>query len=123
MFVKILSSHSEQEFEFFSKSNEEFFEKKASQPQTEGTSREVDTRTCFKCNKVGHIARKCTNLKSKSEVVESQKRKVDAKGKAPMVVEKKVLKNENTKIKTEPVKKLVTKTDKFINGLLHLNKR
>ncbi|KAJ0567524.1 putative transcription factor interactor and regulator CCHC(Zn) family [Helianthus annuus] len=115
VFVKSSSSSSlsEQESKIFSKSNTEFFEKKSSQPQTEGTSGVVDTRICFKCNKVGHIARKCTNLKPKYEVIESQKRKVDAKGKAPMVVEKKVLKNENTKIKTEPVKYVGTKNDKF----------
>ena len=52
-------------------------------------------------------------MKPKTEVVEIQKRKVDVKGKAQMVVEKKVLKNDNTKVKTEPVKNVVTKNDKF----------
>ena len=113
VFMKSSSSLSDEEPKIFSKSNKEFFEKKASQPQSEGTSRVVDTRTCFKCNQVGHIARKCTNLKPKTEVVEIQKRKVDVKGKAPLVVEKKVLKNENIKVKTESVKNVVTKNDKF----------
>ena len=52
-------------------------------------------------------------MKPKTEVVEIQKKKVDGKGKAPLVVEKKVLKNENIKVKTEPVKNVVTKNDKF----------
>ena len=42
-----------------------------------------------------------------------QKKKVDKKGKAPLVVEKKILKNESIKVKTEPVKNVVTKNDKF----------
>ncbi|KAJ0453375.1 putative RNA-directed DNA polymerase [Helianthus annuus] len=113
VFVTSSSSLSDEESKIFSKSNKEFFEKKASQPQSEGTSRVFDTRTCFKCNQVGHIARKCTNLKPKTEAVETQKRKVDVKGKAPLVVEKKVLTNDNTKVKTEPVKNVVTKNDKF----------
>ncbi|KAJ0548603.1 putative transcription factor interactor and regulator CCHC(Zn) family [Helianthus annuus] len=113
VFVNNSSSLSDEEAKIFSKSNEEFFEKKASQSQSKGTSRVVDTRTCFRCNQVGHIARNCTNLKPKTEVVKIQKKKVDAKGKAPLVVEKKVLKNDNIKVKTEPVKKVVTKSDKF----------
>ncbi|KAJ0494734.1 putative transcription factor interactor and regulator CCHC(Zn) family [Helianthus annuus] len=113
MFVNSSSSLSDEEKKSFSKSNKKFFEKKASQPQSEGTSRGVDTRTCFKCNQVGHIARKCTNLKPKTEVVKVQNKKVDPKGKAPLIVEKKVLKNENIKVKTEPVKNVVTKNDKF----------
>ncbi|XP_035834096.1 uveal autoantigen with coiled-coil domains and ankyrin repeats-like [Helianthus annuus] len=55
----------------------------------------------------------CTNSKPKSVVVESPKKKDDVKGKAPMFVEKKVLQKENIKVKTEPVKESVTKTDKF----------
>ncbi|XP_021979105.1 triadin-like [Helianthus annuus] len=60
------------------------------------------------CNHVGHIARKCTNLKPKTEVVESQRKKDVVKGKAPLIVEKKVVKKENTKVKIEPVKKLMS---------------
>ena len=103
---------------FFSKSNKEFFEKRASQAQSEGTSRVVDTRTCFRCDQVGHIARKCTYVKPKTEAVKVQQKKVDVKGKAPMIVEKRVVEKKNVKIdnikvKNEPVKKLVTQNDKF----------
>ena len=52
-------------------------------------------------------------MKPKTEVVEIQKKKVDGKVKAPLVVEKKILKNDNIKVKTEPVKNVVTKNDKF----------
>ncbi|XP_022013953.1 uncharacterized protein LOC110913430 [Helianthus annuus] len=92
--VKSSSSMNDQESEIFSKTNEEFFEKKASQTQTEGPSRVIDNRTCSKCNKVGHIARKCTNSKRKSVVVENTKKPNDVKGKAPMFVEKKIQKPE-----------------------------
>ncbi|MFS7948448.1 putative transcription factor interactor and regulator CCHC(Zn) family [Helianthus anomalus] len=112
-FVNSLSSLADEEREIFSKSNKEFFEKRASQAQSEGTSRVVDTRTCFRCNQVGHIARKCTNVKPKIETVKIQQKKVDVKGKAPIVVEKKSVKNDNIKVKNEPVKKLVTKNEKF----------
>ena len=107
------SSLADEEKEIFSKSNEEFFEKRASQAQSEGTSRVVDTRTCFRCNQVGHIARKCTNVKPKTETVKTQQKKVDVKGTTPIVVEKKSLKNDNIKVKNELVKKSVTKNDKF----------
>ena len=100
------SSLADEEKEIFSKSNEEFFEKRASQSQSEGIGRVVDTRICFRCNQVGHIARKCTTVKPKTENVKTQQKKVDVKGKTPIVVEKKSVKN-------EPVKKLVTKNDKF----------
>ncbi|KAJ0940813.1 putative transcription factor interactor and regulator CCHC(Zn) family [Helianthus annuus] len=55
-FVNSSSSLADEEKEIFSKSNKEFFEKRASQAQSEGTSRVADTRTCFRCNQVGHIA-------------------------------------------------------------------
>ena len=107
------SSLAEEEQKIFSKSNKEFFEKKASQIQSEGTSQVVDTRTCFKCNQMGHIARKCTVEKPKTEIVKVQQRKDDKKGKAPMYVEKKVVQTNNLKEKSKHVKKLVPKQDKF----------
>ncbi|KAJ0441294.1 putative transcription factor interactor and regulator CCHC(Zn) family [Helianthus annuus] len=112
-FVNSSSSLADEEKEIFSKSNKEFFEKRASQSQSEGTNRVADTRTCFRCNQVGHIARKCTNVKPKTETVKTQQKKVDVKGKAPIVVERKSVKNDNIKVKNEPVKKSVTKNDKF----------
>ncbi|KAJ0601420.1 putative transcription factor interactor and regulator CCHC(Zn) family [Helianthus annuus] len=117
-FVNSSSSLADEEKEIFSKSNKEFFEKRASQAQSEGTSRVTDTRTCFRCEQVGHIARKCTYVKPKTEAVKVHQKKVDVKGKAPMYVEKKVVEKKNVKIdnvkaKTEPVKKLVTQNDKF----------
>ena len=112
------SSLADEEKEIFTKSNKDFFEKRASQAQSEGTSRVADTRTCFRCEQVGHIARKCTYVKPKTEAVKVQQKKVDVKGKTPMYVEKKVVgkKNvqiDNLKVKTEPVKKLVNQNDKF----------
>ncbi|KAJ0467956.1 putative transcription factor interactor and regulator CCHC(Zn) family [Helianthus annuus] len=106
VFVNSSSSLADEEKDIFSKSNEEFFEKRASQAQSKGTSRVTDTRTCFRCNQVGHIARTCTNVKPKTEAVKTQKKKVEVKGKAPMVVEKK-------RVKNELVKKVETKNDKF----------
>ena len=102
----------------FFQNQTEFFEKRASQAQSEGTSRVADTRTCFRCEQVGHIARKCTYVKPRTEAVKVQQKKVDVKAKAPMYVEKKVVEKKNVKIdnvkaKTEPVKKLVTQNDKF----------
>ncbi|KAF5804170.1 putative transcription factor interactor and regulator CCHC(Zn) family [Helianthus annuus] len=113
VFVNSSSSFSNEEPEIFSKSNKEFFEEKGSQPQSEGTSWVVDARTCFRCNQAGHIARKCTNLKSKTDVVENRKKKNDKKEKDPLIVEKKGLKNDNTKVKTEPVKKMEIKNGEF----------
>ncbi|MFS7976765.1 putative GAG-pre-integrase domain-containing protein [Helianthus anomalus] len=94
-FVNSSSSLADEEKDIFSKSNKEFFEKRASQVQSEGTSRV------------------CTNAKPKTETVKTQQKKADVKGKAPIVVEKKSVKNDNIKVKNEPVKKLVTKNDKF----------
>ncbi|MFS7915662.1 hypothetical protein Hanom_Chr02g00167901 [Helianthus anomalus] len=74
VFVNSLSSLADEEKEIFSKSNKEFFEKKPSQAQSEGTSQ------------------------PKTEAVKFQQKKVDVKGKAPMGVEKKVVKKENVKI-------------------------
>ena len=52
-------------------------------------------------------------MKPKTETVKIQQKKVDVKGKTPIVVEKKSVKNDNIKVKNEPVKKSVTKNDKF----------
>ena len=52
-------------------------------------------------------------MKSKTDVVENQKKKNDEKEKAPLIVEKKSLKNDNTKVKTETVKKMEIKNGKF----------
>ncbi|MFS7893757.1 hypothetical protein Hanom_Chr00s001102g01673851 [Helianthus anomalus] len=56
-FVKSSSSMTEQQRKKISKANEEFFaEKKASQLQTDVQNWVVDTRKCFQCDQIGHIA-------------------------------------------------------------------
>ena len=97
-FVNSSSSLADEEKEIFTKSNKEFFEKRVSQAQSEGTSRVADTRTCFRCEQVGHIARKCTYVKPRTEAVKVQQKKVDVKDKTPMCVEKKVVEKKNVKI-------------------------
>ncbi|MFS7986257.1 putative transcription factor interactor and regulator CCHC(Zn) family [Helianthus anomalus] len=75
-FVHGTTSEEEQELKFRRQSNDEFLaQKKKQQPQV----KDVSKRTCFKCDQIGHLARKCPNLKpadvdkKKSKNVEKQK--------------------------------------------------
>ncbi|KAJ0864168.1 putative transcription factor interactor and regulator CCHC(Zn) family [Helianthus annuus] len=90
-FVHGTSSEEEKELHFRRQSNEEFLaQKKRQQPQV----KDVSKRICFKCDKKGHLARKCPNLKTvgvetkkkfvygqklKSEVVTQKSTKFDSK--------------------------------------------
>ncbi|MFS8035175.1 putative transcription factor interactor and regulator CCHC(Zn) family [Helianthus anomalus] len=58
-FVHGKSSEEDKELKFRRQSNEEFYAQKKQQQQ----AKDVSKRTCFKCNKIGLVGRKCPNSK------------------------------------------------------------
>ncbi|MFS7977974.1 putative transcription factor interactor and regulator CCHC(Zn) family [Helianthus anomalus] len=78
-FFQGTSSEEEKELKFRQQSNEEFHAQKKQQQQQ---VKDVSNRTCFKCDQIGHLARKCPNLKlvgveMKKKSVYVQKQKFD----------------------------------------------
>ncbi|MFS7920502.1 putative Zinc finger, CCHC-type superfamily [Helianthus anomalus] len=55
-FVHGTSSEKEKELQFGRQTNEEFYARKKRQLQH---ANDVSKKTCFKCQKVGYIGRKC----------------------------------------------------------------
>ncbi|KAJ0580443.1 putative transcription factor interactor and regulator CCHC(Zn) family [Helianthus annuus] len=74
-FVSGTSSEEKKEKLFRKQSNREFLAKK--QEEMKFDVQKKDTRTCFQCNSVGHIARDCTKaIQSKQGVSRKLKEKV-----------------------------------------------
>ncbi|KAJ0578660.1 putative transcription factor interactor and regulator CCHC(Zn) family [Helianthus annuus] len=70
------SAEGEEKKEFWRQSNSEFLAKKQDEMK-KMTEQKKDTRTCFQCNKVGHIARECSKaIQSKQGVSRKLKEKV-----------------------------------------------
>ncbi|KAJ0903102.1 putative transcription factor interactor and regulator CCHC(Zn) family [Helianthus annuus] len=75
-FVLGTSAKEEEKKEFWRQSNSEFLTKKQDEMK-KMTEQKKDTRTCFQCNKVGHIARECYKaIQSKQGVSRKLKEKV-----------------------------------------------
>ncbi|KAJ0575952.1 putative transcription factor interactor and regulator CCHC(Zn) family [Helianthus annuus] len=75
-FVSGTSSEEEEKRAFWRQSNNEFFKKKQDEMKKMAEQKQ-DTRTCFQCNTVGHIARDCTKaIQSKQGVSRKLKEKV-----------------------------------------------
>ncbi|MFS7962555.1 putative transcription factor interactor and regulator CCHC(Zn) family [Helianthus anomalus] len=68
-FVQGTSSEEVKELKFRRQTNEEFYGKKKQQQQ----AKDVSKKTCFKCDQIGHVGRKCPNLKP----VDVEKNKID----------------------------------------------
>ncbi|MFS7929849.1 putative transcription factor interactor and regulator CCHC(Zn) family [Helianthus anomalus] len=68
-FVQGTCSEEEKEIRFSRQTNEEFYAQKKQQQQ----AKDVSKKTCFKCQQIGHVGRKCPNLKP----VNVEKKKVD----------------------------------------------
>ncbi|MFS7935129.1 putative transcription factor interactor and regulator CCHC(Zn) family [Helianthus anomalus] len=81
-FVHGTSSEEEKELQFRRQSNEEFYAQKKQQQQH---AKDVSKKTCFKCDQIGHVSRKCPNLKpggvekKRSEVVNQKSTKFESK--------------------------------------------
>ncbi|MFS7967816.1 putative transcription factor interactor and regulator CCHC(Zn) family [Helianthus anomalus] len=85
-FVHVTSSEEEKELRFNRQTNEEFYAQKKKQQ-----AKDVLKKTCFKCQKVGHIGRKCPNMKPVN--VEKEKKKSETvKHKSPKFEPKQIWK-------------------------------
>ncbi|KAJ0837425.1 putative transcription factor interactor and regulator CCHC(Zn) family [Helianthus annuus] len=74
-FVSGISSEEEEKKAFWRQSNNEFLAKKQDEMK-KMTEQKKDTRTCFQCNTIGHIARECSKaIQSKREYLVNSKRK------------------------------------------------
>ncbi|MFS7954556.1 putative transcription factor interactor and regulator CCHC(Zn) family [Helianthus anomalus] len=72
-FVHGTSLEEEKQIQFSRQTNEEFYAQKKQQQQ----AKDVSKKTCFKCQYIGHVGRKCPqNLKSVD--VEKKKQKSEA---------------------------------------------
>ncbi|KAM0055291.1 putative transcription factor interactor and regulator CCHC(Zn) family [Helianthus debilis subsp. tardiflorus] len=75
IFVSGTSAEEEEKKEFWRQSNKEFLAKRQEEMKT--VAQMKDTRTCFQCNSVGHIARDCPKVTpSKQGVSRKLKEKV-----------------------------------------------
>ncbi|KAJ0795026.1 putative transcription factor interactor and regulator CCHC(Zn) family [Helianthus annuus] len=75
-FVSGTSSEEEEKKDFWRQSNNEFLTKKQDEMK-KLTEQKKDTRTCFQCNTVGHIARDCSKaIQSKQGVSRKLKEQV-----------------------------------------------
>ncbi|KAJ0959474.1 putative transcription factor interactor and regulator CCHC(Zn) family [Helianthus annuus] len=75
-FVSGTSAEEEEKKDFWRQSNNEFFAKKQDEMKKMAEQKN-DTRTCFQCNNVGHIARNCSKaIQSKQGVSRKLKEKV-----------------------------------------------
>ncbi|MFS7936694.1 putative transcription factor interactor and regulator CCHC(Zn) family [Helianthus anomalus] len=68
-FVHGKNSEEEKEIQFSRHTNEEFHAQKKQQQQ----AKDVSKKTCFKCDQIGHVGRKCPDLKP----VDVEKKKVE----------------------------------------------
>ncbi|MFS7917253.1 putative transcription factor interactor and regulator CCHC(Zn) family [Helianthus anomalus] len=58
-FVHRTSSEEEKEIRFSRQNNDEFYNRNKKQQQ----AKDVSKKTCFICQQIGHVGRKCPNLK------------------------------------------------------------
>ncbi|XP_022019496.1 uncharacterized protein LOC110919537 [Helianthus annuus] len=107
-FVHGTSSESHKESHFSRQTNEEFITQKKQHEQAKGIVVVKDSRTCFRCNEAGHIARKCPQQKPKLVYVEKKKSE-DLIQKLPMFATKQIWKRINeSNNKDKPVKQNVS---------------
>ncbi|XP_021971241.1 WEB family protein At4g27595, chloroplastic-like [Helianthus annuus] len=78
------SVEKEQKSSFWKQMNKEFLAKKQEEMKKEVTQKKMETRTCFNCHKVGHIARNCLKaINTQQEVSLKLKEKVFEISKPP----------------------------------------
>ncbi|MFS7988102.1 putative transcription factor interactor and regulator CCHC(Zn) family [Helianthus anomalus] len=85
VFVSGKTLEAEKEQAFRNQTNKEFLAKKRDEKKKSYVQKKIETRTCFQCKTLGHIARNCLKaFKPKQEVSDKLKKKIVEKIEPPM---------------------------------------